>query len=72
MSAFEMSKGFTKPILNGFISTIPDDIVDAQQQLQERRTLSLILKSKSTFEHHIRVGDMVQVFNNTGMDKSGV
>lgn len=29
MSAFEMAKGFTKPILNGFISTIPDDIVNA-------------------------------------------
>ena len=72
MSSFELAKGFTKPVIHRSITEIPDDVVNAQIKLQAKRKLALILKSKATFEELISVGDMVETYNATGMNKRGV
>lgn len=71
MSSFELPKGFTKPIDTNLVFAIPEYVVDAQQKLQAMRKLALILKSKTTLENHFAVGDMVEIFSSTGMDKTG-
>lgn len=72
MSSYELAKGFTKPIDGASIHPIPDDIASAHNQLQAKRKLALILKSKSSEEIHITPGDLVEVYTVTGMDKKGV
>ena len=72
MSSFEQAKGFTKPLNGNSISSIPEEITDAQQKLAAKRKLALILKSKSTVEQHVNVGDMIEVYKSTGMDKKGI
>lgn len=66
-----MAKGYTEPITQGNSSNIPDDIVDAQNKLQARRKLCLILKPKSPFEHKVHVGDFVQFYSGTGTSTNG-
>lgn len=72
LSAFELAKGFTKPVDRNHVRDVLKDIVDAQLQLSARRKMALILKSKSTFEEHGNVRDMVEVYNKTGMGKRSV
>lgn len=71
MSSFEQSKGFTKPINGNAISAIPEDIIDAEQKIAAKRKLALILKSKSVLEQYIKIGDMIEIYKPTGMDKKG-
>lgn len=72
MSAFELAKGYTKPIDGQNVHKVPDEILDAQLRLAARRKLALILKSKATFENVVNVGDMVEVYNKTGIGKKGI
>lgn len=62
MSSFELAKGFTKPVADGSVCTIPEDVVDAHNRLQAKRKLALILKSKATTEPHVATGDMIKIF----------
>lgn len=59
MSAFELVKGFTRPVDVNRVHAVPDEIINAELKLSERRKMSLILISKATFEEYIKVGDMV-------------
>lgn len=47
MSLFELAKGFTNPDSDANVQPIPDDLVEAQKQIQARRKLALIMKYKS-------------------------
>ena len=71
MSYLETAKGFIKPVGSNSVREIPDDIVDAHNRLQAKRKLELMLKTKSTSEVNIAVGDNVEVYSNNGMGKTG-
>ena len=71
MSSFEMAKGFTKPVDSRSVKAVPADILEAQDKLKARRKMALILKSKATKDVSFSVGDMVEVYSNTGMNKKG-
>lgn len=71
MSSFEMAKRFTKPIMQGNVFGIPEEIIHSKIKLQTRQKLSLNLKLKSTFGHDVNVGGMVQVYAQIGMNKRG-
>lgn len=72
LSSFEQAKGFTKPVTGNSPNATPKDIIEAQEKLTAKRKLALILKSKATFEEQITVGDLIEVYQNTGMNKKGV
>lgn len=62
MSAFEQAKVYAKP-LNQDVCAIPDDVIEAQINLNARHKLSLILKSKAIAEVPINTGDMVEAYS---------
>lgn len=72
LSSFEMTKGYCKPILPG-ASPIPfvQEIFDAQLQLDAKRKLTRILRSRSLQKSQVKVGDLVEVFVKTGKEKRG-
>lgn len=70
MSSFELAKGYTRPLMSK-ANEIPPDIVEAQQNLNAKRKLTLILKSKSVSEIPVSVGDMVETYSVTKSDKRG-
>lgn len=59
MSSLQLAKGFSNPLFNN-MSSIPKEIVDAQNMLQAQRKLILILKSKSITEIPVNIGDLVK------------
>ena len=62
-SSYELAKGFTKPVEIGTLpKLVPEDLVKARDTLLAKRKLNLILRSKSTTDTPIHVGDEVQVF----------
>ena len=64
MSAFELAKGFTKPVCSKPAGcAVPDDVIMAHEKIQARRKLAIMLKSKTVTEFPIRVGDLVEVFH---------
>ena len=72
MSAFELAKGFSKPIAAKPIdNVIPDDVRDARDQFQARRKLALILRSKAVTEVPLSVGDLVEVYQKRDHEKRG-
>jgi len=71
-SAFELAKGFSKPIVHHSCpSVLPDDVVRARDVLLAKRKLTLIMRPKSTSEPTIHVGDLVQVFHKLEKEKRG-
>ena len=72
MSAFEMEKGFTKPLDNNpERNVIPDDVLEAHDALQARRKLLLILKSKAVKELTVKVGDPLEIYSKQQHEKRG-
>ena len=72
LSAFELAKGFTKPVMsNQALSLVPHDVITAHEQLQARRKLALILKSKATKEIPIQVSELVEVYQKKQHEKRG-
>jgi len=72
VSAYELAKGFTRPILKGQgIMQIPVEIVDAQETLKAKRKLALIMRSKSTRDNVVKPGDEVEVYLRKGKEKRG-
>ena len=60
MSAFELYNGFSFPATAKPIDTlVTDNISDARDQLQARRSLAVILCSKPATEVPLTVGDMI-------------
>lgn len=70
ISAFEMARGFSRPISNE-INFIGQDIVDAQQTIQAKRNLTKILRSKAISDISIAPGDLVEVYVKDGKSKRG-
>ena len=70
MSSFEMAKGYTKPVVPGHLSAVPDGVFEAQLKLQVKRKLAQFPRSE-TFEEHFTVGDMIEVYSNTSVDRKG-
>lgn len=61
MSAFELAKGFTKPVnAKSADSTVPQDFIDARDKLPARRRLALGLRSKTTAEVPVATGETVK------------
>ena len=72
LSAQELAKGYTVPVTPGAMAiSIPKELVEAQQKLQAKRKLTLILKSKSIMETPVHAGDMVEVFVKHSNEKRG-
>lgn len=70
MSAFELAKGIFCPFGTNFIDTVvPDDIYNARGQLQARRKLSPILRSKAVTEVPLTVSDMDEVYKKGDYEK---
>lgn len=62
MSAFELGKGFCNPVATKPNDTVvPDEIRDPRDQLQARRKLALIMRSKSVIDEPLSVSDTVKV-----------
>lgn len=70
LSSFELAKGYSKP-LNGNLKQVSDEVVKAYQDIQARRKLSRILKSKSNEEPTLKVGDMIEIFQHGKNNKRG-
>ena len=62
-SANELAKGYTRPIQSGeYPATVPEEIVNAHDQLLAKRKLTRILRSKACTESAIQTGDLVQIY----------
>lgn len=72
LSSSELAKGYTRPINKGVRPKIlPEEIVTAHEALIAKRKLTLILRSRSTLDTPVSVGDMVQVFIKRDHEKRG-
>lgn len=69
MSAAKIKNGYRKPIDKQNVLKVLDVILDAQLHLNARRKLALSLKSTDTFKNPVNVGDMIEVYNMTGVGK---
>ena len=70
MSSFELAKGYSKPIGDHPVQ-ISDDIVKAYEDIQARRKLARIIKSKGNVEKEFTVGDMIEIFVHGKNNKRG-
>ncbi len=71
MSAFEMSKGYTKSIEGNSLIEISPEIEKAYVDIQARRKLANIMKSKSVKELPLTVGDSVEIYQKDPKQKRG-
>lgn len=44
MSSFELSKGYTKPLVTESTASVPSNIVEAHEKLKSKRKLALLLR----------------------------
>lgn len=70
-SAFELAKGFTKPLTEDGLTELPEDLREAHVNLQAKRKLTLILRSKATIDQQLSAGDSVNVYKKNQMQKRG-
>ena len=71
-SAFELAKGFTRPIQPGSeLKFVPDGVINARDTLIAKRKLNLTLISISTSDIPVKIGDMVQVFRKLQNETRG-
>lgn len=66
-----MAKGLTKTAVPYSLHSLPNGIVESQLKLEAKRKLVLILKTKSTPDQYVSVGDMNMVYATAGMEKRG-
>lgn len=72
LSAFEMAKGYTKPISSdSSCAPVHEEIIRAHDILVAKRKLNKILPSKSTADPKVQPGDLVQVFVRKEKEKRG-
>lgn len=72
LGAFEMARGYTKPVMcKTALSAVPDDVIDAHEKLRARRKLAFILNLKVVKEIPIQVGDLVEVYQKKQHEKRG-
>lgn len=70
VSAYEMAKGYTRPFEGSPIS-LPQEMLDAHLNMQARRKLSMIMRSKATKEIPLSIGEMVEVYQKGMNGKRG-
>ena len=71
-SAQELAKGYTRPATIGsFIAIVPQEILQAHDDLLAKRKLTRILRSKTGSDIPVKVGDTVQIFIREQKDKRG-
>lgn len=72
MPAFKMVKSFSyPPISNQMCSYVPNGMSIAQKNLQARRKLTKILRSKASKEIPLSVGQLVEIYMKKDKDKRG-
>lgn len=72
MSAFEMAKGFSKPLMiNQKPIPVDDELRIAHDELIAKRKLTLILRSNATTNESFKIGDLVQIYIKDGKQKRG-
>ena len=72
LSAYEMAKGYTKPVIAGQLPiAVDDELQKAHEELIAKRKLTLILRSKVFPADSFKIGDLVQVFIKDGKAKRG-
>lgn len=70
ISAFELSKGFRKPIIaKPKENVLHAEVIAAHNKLQARRKLSLILNPNALQEQHLNVRDFVEVYSKKQHEK---
>ena len=71
-SAQELAKGYTRPATVGSYPVIvPEDILQAHDNLLAKRKLTRILRSKTTSDIPVKVDDIIQIFIREQKDKRG-
>ena len=72
MSAHELAKGYTYPIVIGTSPVpVPDEIVSAQDQLTAKRKLMRIMRSKAVKDEPVAPVDLVEIFIKHDKEKRG-
>lgn len=72
LSAFEMAKGYSKPLLaNQRPLPVDDELQKAHNELIAKRKLTLILRSNVYCTQSFKPGDFVQVYIKSGNEKRG-
>lgn len=63
MLSFEISKGYTKPLLD-FVApeSVPQELVESRDLLIAKRKINLVMRSKGTSNPTIEPGNLVQLF----------
>jgi len=61
MSAFEIAKGFSRPIWNQSIKPVDSELIEAHDNLCAKRKMNKILRSHSHDRNVIGTADLVQV-----------
>lgn len=70
-SAHELTKGYTRPLAGNFPAVVPEEIIQAHQNLIAERKLTKILKSKAITNAQFCVGDLVQIYVKNQHQKRG-
>lgn len=70
MPSFELAKGYTKPV-DKKPDELPNDIIQAYNNIQSRRKLALILRSKAVKEIPLSIGDSIEVYRKIDKQKRG-
>lgn len=72
LSDFEMSRELTRPISRETsVETVSDEISKALESFRARQKLAPIMKSKSTFEPDLKVGDSIEIYSKRDFGKCG-
>ena len=71
MSAYELAKGCTRPLVSGCPTVVPDAFQISHDILVAKRKLTLILRSRSVPEQSISPGGLLQVFVKLPRQKRG-
>lgn len=72
LSAFEMAKGYSKPLVaNQRPIQVDAELQAAHDELIAKRKLTLIMRSNTFPSQSFKVGDLVQIYINDGKSKRG-
>lgn len=72
LSAFEMKKGFSKPLISSQRPIpVDEELHTAHDELIAKRKLTLIMRTNTFLSAQLKIGDLVQVFLHDGKSKRG-
>lgn len=61
-SAYELAKGYTRPVGHILPTSLPDEILSTHNQLHAACKLNRILRSNTLAQKKVKVGDLVQIY----------